>query len=148
VVAFTGGAAGFAVRDVPAARAFYAGTLGLQVRPMALGVTPDEVTPDEVPPGEIPPGLRIELPGGSAVQVYPKPDHVPAGFTVLTLLVDDIDAAVDELAGRGVPFERYEAPKTDERGIHRDPRVHPVAWFRDPSGNIVALVERRGHGSE
>jgi hypothetical protein len=41
-----------------------------------------------------------------------------------------------------VRFERYETgPKTDAKGIHRTPEVRPVAWFRDPAGNILSLVE-------
>ena len=54
----------------------------------------------------------------------------------------DRERAVDELTARGVRFEHYDSPKTDAKGIHRTPEVHPVAWFRDPAGNILSIVER------
>jgi catechol 2,3-dioxygenase-like lactoylglutathione lyase family enzyme len=73
--------------------------------------------------------------------VYPKPDHTPATFTILNFLVDDIERAVDELTARGVRFEQYESPKTDAKGIHRTPEVHPVAWFRDPAGNLLSMIQ-------
>ena len=62
-------------------------------------------------------------------------------FTILNFIVPDIDRAVDELTARGVRFEHYEVPKTDARGIHRTPEAHPVAWFRDPAGNILSIVQ-------
>jgi catechol 2,3-dioxygenase-like lactoylglutathione lyase family enzyme len=73
--------------------------------------------------------------------VYPKPDHTPATFTILNFVVDDIERTVDELTARGVRFEQHENPETDAKGIHRTPEVHPVAWFRDPAGNILSLIE-------
>ena len=74
---------------------------------------------------------------------YPKEGHPPATFPILNFPVDDIEAAVDELTQRGVRFEIYGgAIKTDARGIHRYPDVRPVAWFKDPAGNIQSLVER------
>ena len=75
------------------------------------------------------------------VLIYPKPDHTPATFTLLNFLVDNIERAVDELTARGVTFEQYAYPRTDAKGIHRTPEVRPVAWFRDPAGNILSLVE-------
>jgi len=55
--------------------------------------------------------------------------------------VDDIDAAVGDVMARGISFEQHGMPKTDSKGIHRTPEVHPVAWLRDPAGNIVSIVE-------
>jgi hypothetical protein len=73
--------------------------------------------------------------------IYPKDDHAPATFTVLNFEVDDIEAAVDQLAARGVAFERYgEDFKQDERGIARGDGP-PIAWFMDPAGNIVSLIQ-------
>ena len=113
---------GFSVNDLAAARAFYGETLGL------------EVSEDH--------GLMfLHVAGGSRIVVYPKPDHVPAAFTILNFPVTDIDAAVDELAGRGVRFLRYEGIETDERGISRGFGPN-IAWFNDPAGNILSVEEQ------
>ena len=79
--------------------------------------------------------------------VYPKPDYEPAVFTILNFPVDDLEGAVDELAGRGVRFERYEGFNQDERGISRDPGGPPIAWFRDPAGNILSVLQDGTVGS-
>jgi catechol 2,3-dioxygenase-like lactoylglutathione lyase family enzyme len=122
---------GFAVDDIPRARRFYGTTLGLEVADAALGVDG----------ADVPAGLEIRLGPGTRVMVYPKPDHTPATFTILNFLVDDIERAVDELTARGVRFEHYEMPKTDAKGIHRTPEVRPVAFFRDPAGNILSIIQ-------
>ncbi len=114
---------GFAVSDVSAARAFYSGVLGL------------DVTEDH----DI---LSLHLSGDTTVIVYPKPDHVPAGFTVLNFPVPDIDAAVDELVARGVTFERYHAMPQDDRGVMRAGGPF-IAWFTDPSGNVFSVLQDR-----
>jgi catechol 2,3-dioxygenase-like lactoylglutathione lyase family enzyme len=118
---------GFSVGDLVKAREFYSGVLGLQV--------------DE----EEGRGVRLHLPGGGTVFVYPKSDHEPATFTILNFLVDDIDAAVDELTSRGVPFEHYEEGlKTDAKGIARGKELKQgpnIAWFKDPAGNFLSLIE-------
>ena len=121
--------AGFAVDDIDAARTFYAGVLGLELSE-ANGM------------------LTLLLAGGGRVLIYPKPDHQPATFTVLNLPVDDIDAAVDGLIGAGVTFERYEGMPHDERGIVRPPKPEygpPIAWFRDPAGNVLSVLETGAH---
>jgi catechol 2,3-dioxygenase-like lactoylglutathione lyase family enzyme len=112
--------ASFAVEDIAGAKAFYAGILGLEV-------------------SEEKGMLSLKSPDGNWVLVYPKPVHRPAEHTVLNLPVDDIDAAVDALAAKGVKFEHYEGEiETDAKGIHRgNPNV---AWFRDPAGNIVSIL--------
>ena len=111
---------GFAVKDIEEARAFYADTLGLQVSE-EHGL------------------LFLHLPDARPTLVYPKPDHAPANYTILNFPVDDIDAAVDELAGRGVAFERYDGFDQDERGIARG-NGPDIAWFTDPSGNILSVL--------
>ena len=117
---------GFAVDDVERAREFYGETLGLDV---------------ETSDG---PGLlSIHLAGGRDVLVYPKPDFEPATYTILNFPVDDVEAAVDELAGRGVSFERYEGIEQDEKGIARGPGPE-IAWFKDPAGNILSVLEVEG----
>jgi catechol 2,3-dioxygenase-like lactoylglutathione lyase family enzyme len=114
---------GFAVDDIPAARDFYGTTLGLDVTDV----------------GDM---LDVTLGSGGHVLIYPKPNHEPATYTILNFPVDDVDAAVDDLTSRGVAFERYDEPdlKTDETGIFRG-QGPTIAWFRDPAGNILSVLE-------
>jgi catechol 2,3-dioxygenase-like lactoylglutathione lyase family enzyme len=113
----------FAVDDVPRAKEFYGGTLGLEVA-------------DEM--GD---GLRLTLEGGTVVFVYPKPEHTPAEFTVLNFVVDDVEAAVDRLTAAGVRFEHYEGEiQTDAKGIARADEGPTIAWFRDPAANILSVL--------
>lgn len=113
---------GFSVDDIPAAKRFYGETLGLEVSE-ADGM------------------LTLHIAGGGDILVYPKPDHTPAAFTMLNFPVEDIDAAVDELIKRGVTFQRYEGSQQDERGIYRGIGP-PIAWFTDPAGNILSVLEQ------
>jgi catechol 2,3-dioxygenase-like lactoylglutathione lyase family enzyme len=115
---------GFAVDDLQKAREFYEGTLGLRV---------SERSGD----------LTLHLAGGRDTFVYAKPDFLPATYTILNFLVDDIEAAVDELTGRGVHFERYDGTDQDEKGISRAEGGPLIAWFRDPAGNILSVLEER-----
>ena len=119
--------ASFAVKDLDPAREFYGRTLGLTVRDdKEMGI------------------FAIHAPDKSHVMVYPKPDHEPAVFTVLNLQVHDIDEAVDALTSAGVKFEHYDTAdmKTDAKGVVRGDKGGPsIAWFRDPSGNIVSVME-------
>jgi catechol 2,3-dioxygenase-like lactoylglutathione lyase family enzyme len=112
----------FSVDDLAAARTFYADTLGLAVEQDG-------------------PVLRLELDPDRTVVLYPKADHVPAGFTVLNFAVRDLEAAVADLAGRGVTFERYDGFVHDEHGIVRGEGGPPIAWFTDPAGNVLAVLE-------
>jgi catechol 2,3-dioxygenase-like lactoylglutathione lyase family enzyme len=114
---------GFAVPDIEKAKKFYGEMLGLKV-------SEDHGL------------LTLHLAGGNNVLIYPKPNHVPATFTVLNFPVDDVDRAVDELKKRGVPFEVYDLPdvKTDEKGIMRG-KGPSIAWFKDPAGNILSVLE-------
>jgi catechol 2,3-dioxygenase-like lactoylglutathione lyase family enzyme len=113
---------GFAVDDLEKARTFYAETLGIDVSGDA-GL------------------LTLHLAGGRDTIVYPKPDFDPATYTILNFEVDDIEAAVDALTSRGVTFERYDGFSQDEKGIMRDPDAPPIAWFTDPAGNILSVVQ-------
>jgi catechol 2,3-dioxygenase-like lactoylglutathione lyase family enzyme len=115
---------GFSVRDVDEARTFYEETLGLPVTPV----------PD------MGPLMRVRLGSGVDVLVYGKDDHEPATFTVLNFPVADLEAEVDRLTAAGVVFERYDGFSPDQRGIHRG-EGPPIAWFRDPSGNILSLIQ-------
>jgi catechol 2,3-dioxygenase-like lactoylglutathione lyase family enzyme len=115
---------GFSASDIAKEKEFYAGTLGLDV-------------------SETHGLLTLRLAGGRNVIIYPKPNHVPATFTVLNFPVDNVDLAVDELKKRGVRFEQYDLPnlKTDAKGIMRG-NGPTIAWFKDPAGNILSVIEQ------
>jgi predicted enzyme related to lactoylglutathione lyase len=114
---------GFAVDDIEAAKKFYGETLGLRTSEQ-YGL------------------LTLHLAGDRDTLVYPKPDHVPASYTILNFGVDDIDAAVDELVRRGVSLEKYDGLGQDEKGINRAGGPY-IAWFKDPAGNILAVLQER-----
>jgi catechol 2,3-dioxygenase-like lactoylglutathione lyase family enzyme len=117
---------GFAVPDIDEAQRFYGETLGVKT----------EVYDEEN-------GLlALHLAGGRDVLVYRKPDFTPATYTILNFQVDDVEAAVDELTGRGVEFERYDDFDQDEKGINQGPGPK-IAWFRDPAGNILSVIEQQ-----
>ena len=102
---------------------FYGETLGLEVSDGEMGI------------------LTLEIAGGTRVIAYPKgDDHEPASFTILNFPVDDVDAAVDALAERGVEFERYDGFDQDEKGIMRG-NGPTIAWFKDPAGNVLSVIE-------
>lgn len=115
----------YSTDDLIAARAFYVNVLGL-----------------DVTEGD---GLmHVHTSGGGRVVVYVKPDHQPATFTVLTFKVADIDVAADRLLEAGVRFEHIDGLHQDEWGIVRpapDGEGEPTAWFRDPGGNLLSVVE-------
>ena len=113
---------GFSSNDIAAAKAFYGDTLGLDV-------SEDNGL------------LNLRFAGGGRGIIYPKPSHEPATFTVLNFPVDEIEAAVDGLVARGVVFERYDGLNQDERGIARDAQGPAIAWFKDPAGNILSVLE-------
>jgi predicted enzyme related to lactoylglutathione lyase len=113
---------GFAVDDIDAARAFYGETLGLRIEDGPMGV------------------LSLQLAGDRTTMIYPKPDFVPATYTILNFDVEDVDAAVDELNARGVEMERYDGFEQDEKGIARG-QGPDIAWFKDPAGNILAVLK-------
>ena len=116
---------GFAVDDLEKARAFYGDTLGME-----LSRASEEY-----------PLLTLHISGGTNVLIYEKPDHEPAGYTILNFPVADIAAAVDDLTARGVEMKRYDGGmEQDERGIARD--AGPlIGWFEDPAGNMLSVLE-------
>ena len=123
---YVNGFSSLAVPDIDAARSFYRDTLGLALDDAEMGQ------------------LSVTLPGGGWVLVYPKPDHSPAVYTVLNLEVSDIDTAVSELTARGVEMLRYEGFEQDGLGIARgiESGFGPdIAWFTDPAGNILSVLE-------
>ena len=114
---------GFSVDDVEKAMDFYGGTLGVETS-IENGM------------------LELRVAGGTPILVYPKPNHVPATFTILNFPVDDIDEAVDRLTAAGVSLERYEEFDQDEKGIARNGGGGPsIAWFKDPAGNTLSVLE-------
>jgi catechol 2,3-dioxygenase-like lactoylglutathione lyase family enzyme len=113
----------FAVDDLAKAREFYGETLGLNVSsPMQEML------------------LSLDIAGERPTMIYLKPDFTPATYTVLNFPVADVEAAVDELAGRGVEFERYEGMGQDEKGISHEGGGPPIAWFKDPAGNVLSVL--------
>lgn len=113
--------------DLEKAKKFYSEILGLKIEDEKMG-------------------LRYSLPGGGTLFIYPKENHKPATFTVLNLIVSDIDSSVDELLSMGVTFEIYEGFKQDKKGIARDPSgksAPAIAWFKDPANNILSVIQ--GH---
>ena len=117
---------GFSVNDIPKARQFYGETLGLEVK-------------------EEEGMLVLHLASGARVILYPKENHTPASFTILNFPVDNVERTVRALRERGVRFEIYrDGPyKTDEQGIFRG-EGPTIAWFTDPAGNILSVVQGAG----
>jgi len=115
----------FSVNDLQKAKEFYGEKLGLDV-------------------SQTPEGLELHT-DDNVVFLYPKPNHTPASFTVLNFSVDDIEAAVDELNSLGINLEHYNLTdiKTDQRGIARGPHGPTIAWFKDPAGNILSILEEK-----
>lgn len=117
----------FSTNDLEASKAFYAETLGLEVLENEMGI------------------LEIKAAASNKFIIYPKENHQPATFTVLNFEVKDIENKVDGLIGKGIVFEQYPEPmKTDKKGIcwssGKNTGPH-IAWFKDPAGNILSLIE-------
>lgn len=114
----------FSTNNMEKTRDFYGQVLGITLRQNKMGLL--ELDPEHC-----------------SVLIYPKEDHQPADFTVLNFYVPDLEKQVDDLIEKGVKFETYEGNiKTNEKGIHRGPDSPAIAWFRDPAGNILSLIEQ------
>lgn len=115
----------FSVNNVDEALFFYKQVLGLDIEKGEMSV------------------LTIRSNGREHTIIYPKPDHTPASFTVLNIPVTNMDEAVEELTGKGISFLQYntEYIKTDSKGIFRDKNGPTIAWFTDPFGNILSLIQ-------
>jgi catechol 2,3-dioxygenase-like lactoylglutathione lyase family enzyme len=118
---------GLSVDDLSKAKTFYSETLGFELKDEKMG-------------------LAFNLPHGGELFIYPKPDHQPATFTVLNLVVDNVDVSVDELVSKGVQFEHYDGQiKTDDKGVARGSATGmgpDIAWFKDPAGNILSVLQK------
>lgn len=119
---------GISVNNLEEAREFYVNTLELPLVNEEMGLT-------------------LDLPGGGRLFIYEKPDHQPAGFTVLNFVVESIDDTIDHLVNdHGIQFERYDTlpAEQDERGVLRGKEAGQgpdIAWFLDPAGNVLSVIE-------
>jgi catechol 2,3-dioxygenase-like lactoylglutathione lyase family enzyme len=112
--------------DLPKARAYYTGTLGLTET------------------GEDPFAVSYDL-AGTTLRLTKIEDHQPSAHTVLGWQVDDIEAAADALTARVVTFEVYEGFGQDARGVWTHPGSGAkVAWFLDLEGNNLSLTQPPG----
>lgn len=117
---------GFSVSDLQKAKTFYSEVLGLEVTDNPMGL------------------IELHIEGSNSIIIYPKSNHTPATFTILNFPVNNIDLTVNELNQKGVLFEQYEGEiKTDEKGICRSEKGPNVAWFKDPAGNILSVIEEK-----
>ena len=104
------------------AERFYSDVLGLPLQGRSLGALVYDV-------------------GGTALRVSPVPASQPSEHTVLGFAVVDIDSVIAELQQRGVPMERFPGFPHDASGVVRAPDGSRVAWFRDPDGNLLSVVQ-------
>lgn len=115
---------GYSVDNIEKAKDFYANVLGLKVKDNPMGI------------------IELHFSNENSVILYPKPNHEPATFTVLNFPVKEIEKAVDTLSEKGIKFIQYEEPiKTDEKGICWSSEGPNIAWFKDPGGNILSVLE-------
>jgi catechol 2,3-dioxygenase-like lactoylglutathione lyase family enzyme len=115
---------GFAVDDVAKAQEFYGTTLGLKTTVLQEGLL-----------------LQLDIAGDRPTLVYAKPDFEPATYTILNFPVADVERAVADLKDRGIALELYDGMDQDDQGIMRN-EGPLIAWFRDPAGNILSVVEQ------
>ena len=104
------------------AEAFYRNVLGLDLRTKSDGALVFDV-------------------GGSDLRVAPIPSTAPSEHTVMGFAVSDVDAVIVGLSSRGVVFERFPGLPHAENGTVISPDGAKVAWFRDPDGNILSVVQ-------
>ena len=114
-----------AVKDLDRARTFYEGTLGLQQI-------------DDF--GE---GFMLKS-GDTKVTVYRSEFAGTNKATALTFDVDDVQGEVNDLKGKGISFEHYDLPGLERQGDLYVAEGMKTAWFKDPDGNILSLIEERG----
>ena len=111
-----------AVKDLKAAKKFYGDILGLK--------------PTPVPEPEV---LNYKS-GNSTVLVYKSQFAGSNKATSVTWIVDDVDATVKDLKAKGVAFEHYDFPGMTRKGDVHIAGKSKAAWFKDPDGNILAVV--------
>jgi catechol 2,3-dioxygenase-like lactoylglutathione lyase family enzyme len=111
-----------AVKDTESAKKFYEGKLGLKPAPTQG------------------PGVLSYKSGGSTVLVYESQYAGTNKATAATWVVDDVEGVVRDLKGKGVSFEHYDMPETTRQGDVHVSGNTKVAWFKDPDGNILSVV--------
>ena len=111
-----------AVKDLDRARKFYEDTLGLK-------------TKDEW--GE---GVTLKS-GDTRINLYRSEFAGTNKATSLTFQVDDAEKEVEDLKDKGIFFERYDLPGLEQRGDLYVAEGFKTAWFKDPDGNILSLIE-------
>lgn len=124
---------GFSVNDLDVAEHFYSEKLGIKVDRLKMSDGQDM-------------GLELQMPDGLHVFIYAKDTHQPATYTVLNFKVNDIDIAVAQLGEAAIALEKYEGMHQDDKGIARglEHNMGPsIAWFKDPAGNILSVVQER-----
>ncbi|WP_417590095.1 VOC family protein [Owenweeksia hongkongensis] len=114
---------GFSVSDINKAREFYGDKLQLKVMDGVMGL------------------LELHVGNGNPIIIYPKENHQPATFTILNFPVENIEEAVAQLSTRGITFERYEGFNQNSKGISRSENGPSIAWFKDPAGNILSIIQ-------
>lgn len=115
---------GYSVDDIKKAKDFYGNVLGLNVKDNPMGM------------------IELHFKDGNSIILYPKPNHEPATFTVLNFPVKNIEQTVVELSKKEVEFIQYNEPiKTDAKGICWSAEGPNIAWFKDPAGNILSVLE-------
>lgn len=116
------------VKEIDNAKKFYEGVLGFK----------PAITNDQA-------GVVAYDSGGSKLFVYQSDYAGTNQATAATWVVNDVDDTVKKLKGRGVSFEHYRFPDTSLDGdVHVSGEMR-AAWFKDPDGNILAIVNNTEH---
>ncbi len=111
--------ANFSVDDIEKAKDFYVNKLGLRLYKESKD------------------NIVLQSTSESKINIYLKENHTPWDATVLGVEVDDLEAALNELADSGVTVEKL--PGTDSNGVYHDADTGDAAWFKDPAGNWVCI---------
>lgn len=108
--------------NLDAAEAFYRDILGLGIKDKSAGAIVFDV-------------------GGADLRVSRVPSLQPSEHTLLGFAVPDVAAVVQSLRKHGITLERFEHFPHDANGILTTPDGDRVAWFRDPDGNLLSVVQ-------
>jgi catechol 2,3-dioxygenase-like lactoylglutathione lyase family enzyme len=111
-----------AVKDLKAAKKFYEGKLGFKV----VHTEGEEA---------------VEYKSGkSQLLVYRSQYAATNKATAATWMVKDVEGLVKDLKAKGIAFEHYDMPGVTVKGDVHVAGKNKNAWFKDPDGNIIALV--------